>query len=329
MTSAPFERTLTACEPPLAGAARAFAVTYLLAQSLAIVIFWVTLWQVPPIRRHFVLENAPDASFLSLWLADAILLPVTGTLAAWGLVRERAWTRAVLWLHAGAALYAGLYALGLWIADRRLWLGGGLMVPVLVTPLSIALAAAGRSSTAARSPLGPVLRTAAQVVVFWGFFLLIVPHALLLLEGNLGVDTAPDSAARRLAAGIVFAVASTLGLASAWHMAVHGRGTPLPTDPTRRLVVTGPYAFVRNPMAVAGLAQGLAVALWHGSWTLVAYVALGAILWQVGPRPIEERELEARFGDAFRRYRHHVPCWRPRATRFVLSRTDHTSPESG
>lgn len=320
--------TLATVEPPLQGAARAFAITYLLSQSLGIALFWLALWFVPAMRSHFVLPGAPDASFMSLWLADAILLNVSGFVAAWGLVSPQVWSRPALWLHTGAALYAGLYAIGLWLADMRLWLGAGLMVPVLLTPLSIALAAERRDSRGSRSPGGPLLRTAAQVIVFWGFFLVIVPHAILLLERSLGIPAAPDSIARRGPAVALFLLGGTVGLAAAWHMAVIGRGTPMPTDPASHLVVTGPYALIRNPMAASGLLQGLAVALWHGSWTLVAYVALGAVLWQLGPRPIEERELEKKFGDDFRLYRAAVRCWWPRRTRYVPAHARETAPHT-
>jgi len=52
-------------------------------------------------------------------------------------------------------------------------------------------------------------------------------------------------------------------------MAVLGNGTPLPAATARRLVIGGPYRFVRNPMAVAGLVQTVGVGLWTGSWTTV------------------------------------------------------------
>ena len=71
-------------------------------------------------------------------------------------------------------------------------------------------------------------------------------------------------------------LASALGLASAAAIATQGDGTPLPIDAPRRLVVSGPYAWVRNPMAVAGIAQGFGVALWHGSWVVAFYVIAGA-----------------------------------------------------
>lgn len=98
-------------------------------------------------------------------------------------------------------------------------------------------------------------------------------------------------------------------------LALAGRGTPLPCDTARMLVDRGRYRLVRNPMAVAGIGQGLSVALWSGSATVALYAVAGALVWHVGVRPSEDRDLEARFDDAYRRYRAAVPLWCPRPVR--------------
>ena len=97
-------------------------------------------------------------------------------------------------------------------------------------------------------------------------------------------------------------------------MAVVGRGTPLPTDCPRHLVVAGPYRWVRNPMAVAGLTQGLAVGLGLGSWWMPVAVLAGGLLWNYAVRPVEEEHLEQLFGDQYREYRAQVNCWWPRCS---------------
>jgi protein-S-isoprenylcysteine O-methyltransferase Ste14 len=61
-------------------------------------------------------------------------------------------------------------------------------------------------------------------------------------------------------------------------------------------VLAGPYRHVRNPMAVAGIAQGVAVALWLGSWAVLLYAVSGALLWHMAIRSAEERDLAERFG---------------------------------
>ncbi|MEM6337020.1 MAG: isoprenylcysteine carboxylmethyltransferase family protein, partial [Bacteroidota bacterium] len=75
--------------------------------------------------------------------------------------------------------------------------------------------------------------------------------------------------------------------------------------------VRGPYRCVRNPMAVGGLSQGLAVGLWLGAWSVFAYVVAGGLLWHVFVRPIEEADLAARFGSRYEAYRRRVRCWIP------------------
>ena len=104
-------------------------------------------------------------------------------------------------------------------------------------------------------------------------------------------------------------------------MAVHGQGTPVPFDGPRRLVVTGPYTLVRNPMAIAGLVQGMAVALWHGSVAVSAYVIAGGILWHFVVRPREEEDLARTFGAAFVDYKGRVPLGSLVAPAFVRARS--------
>src|SRR5512138_1031931 len=48
-----------------------------------------------------------------------------------------------------------------------------------------------------------------------------------------------------------------------------GRGTPLPTDPPRELVITGPYRYVRNPIYVAVGIIYAAYFLWFGYWAIL------------------------------------------------------------
>ena len=87
---------------------------------------------------------------------------------------------------------------------------------------------------------------------------------------------------------------------------------PLPLDTAREIVVAGPYRHVRNPMAIGGFGQGIGVAVWLGAPAVLAYVAVVMAIWQWIARPWEERDLEERFGDRYRRYRAAVPCWLPR-----------------
>jgi protein-S-isoprenylcysteine O-methyltransferase Ste14 len=169
---------------------------------------------------------------------------------------------------------------------------------------------AARPADASAATSRHVVATAAQIVVFWGSFLVVAPLGIRWLELRWRVAVPLPAAA--LPVGIVVLVlASALGLWSAAAMSTRGAGTPLPAATATRLVIAGPYRFVRNPMALAGVTQAAAVGLILGSWLVVAYAVIGSSLWNHVVRPGEEADLEARFGDPFRRYRAAVRCWVP------------------
>ena len=91
-----------------------------------------------------------------------------------------------------------------------------------------------------------------------------------------------------------------------------GKGTPLPLDSTTSSVVSETYKYVRNPMAVSGIGQGLAVALFLSSPLVAIYALMGAFIWQFIFRPLEEEDLRKYFGADYENYCRQVRCWIPR-----------------
>lgn len=162
-----------------------------------------------------------------------------------------------------------------------------------------------------------VAKTLAHTAVFWAVFLVVIPAGVVALESSVGLaGWRFTSDAGRIAGVVLFALGGALGLSTSAVMAVVGKGTPLPTDCARELVVVGPYRFVRNPMAIAGLAQGAAVGVFLGSPGVVLYALTGGPVWDVFVRPWEEQDLERRFGEPYREYRAAVRCWWPRVRPF-------------
>jgi protein-S-isoprenylcysteine O-methyltransferase Ste14 len=91
-----------------------------------------------------------------------------------------------------------------------------------------------------------------------------------------------------------------------------GRGTPLPFDPPRRLVVRGPYRFVRNPMAI-GVSLALAgAALFYQSAALLGFTAVFLLGIHVMVVWYEEPTLRRMFGEDYEAYCRRVPRWWPR-----------------
>ena len=93
-----------------------------------------------------------------------------------------------------------------------------------------------------------------------------------------------------------------------------GRGTLAPWDPTKHLVIVGPYRFVRNPMISSVLIILIGESLYIGSRVVATWTIGFFILNAVYFRMVEEPGLKRRFGDEYQRYKTSVPRWIPRAT---------------
>jgi protein-S-isoprenylcysteine O-methyltransferase Ste14 len=99
-------------------------------------------------------------------------------------------------------------------------------------------------------------------------------------------------------------------IAFAWH----GRGTPAPSAPTERLVVTGAYRHVRNPMYLAVLAVVLGQVLLFGSWGLFIYLVVLGLTVNAFVRAYEEPTLREVYGPTYEEFCENVPRWLPRLT---------------
>jgi len=84
--------------------------------------------------------------------------------------------------------------------------------------------------------------------------------------------------------------------------------------PTKRLVVTGLYRYVRNPMYIAVVAAIMGQALLFGSLILLGYAALVWLLFVAFVVLYEEPSLQGRFGREYDDYRTNVPRWWPKLT---------------
>lgn len=91
-----------------------------------------------------------------------------------------------------------------------------------------------------------------------------------------------------------------------------GHGTPAPWEPPKRLVVRGPYRYMRNPMIAGGELILLAETLLFRSFPLAGLSTFFFLVNALYFPLVEEKGLEARFGRAYREYKAHVPRWIPR-----------------
>ncbi len=119
------------------------------------------------------------------------------------------------------------------------------------------------------------------------------------------------------------AVPSVLGFAVAvrciWDFGRTGHGTPAPMAPPQRLVVVGPYRYVRNPMYLGFFAG------WAGLWVIFGRASVGAIAWASAVLAAvalfvmlyEQPTLRRKFGEDYEDYCKNVRAWIPRMRPWV------------
>jgi protein-S-isoprenylcysteine O-methyltransferase Ste14 len=114
------------------------------------------------------------------------------------------------------------------------------------------------------------------------------------------------------AAGVLLIGAGLVPVVDSFIEFFRADGTPVPVAAPPRLVVSGYYRYVRNPIYVGFLGVLLGQALLFGSRGLLEYAL---IAWAVGAAAVrwyEEPRLAREFGAEYREYRRAVRAWLPR-----------------
>jgi protein-S-isoprenylcysteine O-methyltransferase Ste14 len=155
-------------------------------------------------------------------------------------------------------------------------------------------------------------RAAAQAAITGILLFLLLPAAILEYSQGSAWEILERPAWQLSILLNALLVPLILGLAGAQEFAERGNGTPIPFDPPKRLVVTGPYAFVANPMQICAVASLAFLGAGHRS-LLVAAAAVVAVIYCLGVvRWHHTIDLEPRFGAEWRAYRRSVRDWLPR-----------------
>ena len=273
--------------------------TLLLMQRLNLAFAWWTF----PAAGPASLRGMP----LEFYLGWAVLW---GTLPVLAAPRLR-----VVWM-AGLVVAADLVLMPLFRPALVLgprWLVGELVATLLVLLPALVLARATLLGFALK------LRAGMQMALATGLFLYWIPEVAFALRP--GLEWQPLFALHAWQWQLVFAVAFLLALPGAGAVAEfagRGGGTPIPYDPPKRLVSSGIYRYVANPMQ---LSCALVLLLWaavlHNAFLLLP--AFLSVVYSAGLATWDEGEdLQARFGEAWRAYRAAVGNWKPRLTPYRL-----------
>jgi protein-S-isoprenylcysteine O-methyltransferase Ste14 len=156
-----------------------------------------------------------------------------------------------------------------------------------------------------------LIRTIVYATAFIGLFLVFLPSRVL---SRSGLARRPETGPLQIAGMVVAIAGGAVALWCIFTFATLGRGTPAPFDPPRRLVVRGPYRYVRNPMYIGAALALLGAALVYGSVALAAYALAFLLVLHAFVLWYEEPTLRRSFGAEYESYTQKVRRWWPRWT---------------
>ena len=110
---------------------------------------------------------------------------------------------------------------------------------------------------------------------------------------------------------VFFGFGLTLFLITVILFASKGKGTLAPWSSPRRLVIAGPYRYVRNPMIIGVISILIGEALYFNNIPILIWAMLFFVINTINFELIEERRLETRFGDSYLDYKEAVHRWIP------------------
>ena len=152
------------------------------------------------------------------------------------------------------------------------------------------------------------VRAVTYATLFIGLVLIYLPARVLSRSGIRG----PAAIGVPQVAGMVIGAAgAVVALWCIFFFAAIGKGTPAPFDPPRRLVIQGPYRFVRNPMYIGAGLTLAGTALFYLWWPLLAYASLLFLMTHLFVLLYEEPTLRRTFGHDYAAYCRRVRRWWP------------------
>ena len=136
----------------------------------------------------------------------------------------------------------------------------------------------------------------------------VLPWAISLLTPRYGWIEGRPSFWNLL--GLIPVLIGTSGLI--WGVVVHSTQSPAGMEwelDKSYLLMNGLYAFSRHPMYLSELILILGWVIFYGSISLLITALIAFLFFNYYAMPLEERVLEAHFGDAYHAYKLKVPRW--------------------
>lgn len=152
--------------------------------------------------------------------------------------------------------------------------------------------------------------------------ILIMPFTVTFIVPYLLYDSKdemiPHTLTIKLTGWLIAVAGSALFVYTVFLFKTLGQGTLAPWQPTKKLIVEGPYRYCRNPMISGVFFMILGEGLMLFSTNILAWAVAFFIINTLYFIFVEERSMMQRFGGDYLKYKKHVPRWLPRIRPYRL-----------
>ena len=140
----------------------------------------------------------------------------------------------------------------------------------------------------------------------------LIPAVALQLEGKDIFDFFSMELITAILFLVGMAISMLIGYLALFEFARTGEGTPIPFDPPGKLVVTGVYTVVANPLQLSTLMMLTCIMIAYKSYVMLLPIAILILYSEIFVRWHHSVDIEKRFGAEWVQYRASVRNWIPR-----------------
>lgn len=147
-------------------------------------------------------------------------------------------------------------------------------------------------------------------------FVLLIPAFFLhfgpMLDRQWNIQITPVNLLWRMVGSILLAIGIFFALWSIIDQLTRGKGTPIPTMATQKLLVHGPFQYSRNPMGFGTSLAYVGLSFYMASLSMLLFSMIFAAVFILYIKLFEEKELVERFGESYREYMRSTPFFIPK-----------------
>lgn len=158
-----------------------------------------------------------------------------------------------------------------------------------------------------------------QSLIWGGWIVFLIPEIVLQRDHSSMFDIFDMQPIRVILFLTGMAISMLIGYLALYEFAIRGLGTPIPFDPPQRLVTSGIYSVVANPLQISTTLMFICIMFAYQEYIMLLPIISMIIYTKIFVKWHHSIDIEKRFGTSWIEYRSNVRNWLPVISRSARS----------